>query len=58
LPFGKTHHAAHHALEESVGRGFPGLAHRVLGHEQQIPCETFDIHGGGMDLIFRTMRAR
>jgi len=36
----------------AVGRGTPRLAHRVLRHEREVPRETFDIHGGGMDLMF------
>ncbi len=42
----------HHALAFAVERRVPRLAHGVLGHEHQISRRTFDIHGGGMDLMF------
>ena len=35
-----------------VGRGPPGLAHRVLGDGAQYLGDEFDIHGGGLDLRF------
>jgi cysteinyl-tRNA synthetase len=34
------------------GRGPAGLAHRMLGHGEAHLGEVFDIHGGGLDLIF------
>jgi cysteinyl-tRNA synthetase len=34
------------------GEGLPGLAPGVQRDEHQIPGQTFDIHGGGMDLKF------
>ncbi|MFO1186587.1 MAG: class I tRNA ligase family protein [Alphaproteobacteria bacterium] len=30
----------------------PGLAYRMLGDERGLLGETFDIHGGGIDLVF------
>ena len=35
-----------------MGAGPPGMAHRVLGDGMKYLGETFDIHGGGQDLIF------
>ena len=35
-----------------MGQGPPGLAHRVLGHGAAYLGDVFDIHGGGIDLIF------
>ena len=32
--------------------GATGLAHRVLGDEHEVPGQSFDIHTGGVDLIF------
>ena len=40
------------ALAFTVGRGAPGLAHRMLGHVEKELGEHFDIHGGGLDLKF------
>ena len=34
------------------GAGPAGLAHRMLGHGPPLLGQTFDIHGGGLDLIF------
>jgi len=34
------------------GAGASGVAHRVLGDGDEVLGETFDIHGGGQDLIF------
>ena len=39
-------------LGQPLGQGPAGLAHRVLGDEQALPGESFDIHGGALDLIF------
>ena len=38
--------------DSAVGRRAAGLAHRVLGDGARSTWETFDIHGGGHDLIF------
>ena len=35
-----------------MGPGPPGLAHRVLGDVGTYLGDSFDIHGGGSDLIF------
>ena len=39
-------------LGRSVGTGTPRLAHRVLRDERRHLGDVFDIHGGGLDLIF------
>ena len=39
-------------MEQPLGAGPAGLAHRVLGDEPALLGETFDIHGGGLDLVF------
>ena len=39
-------------LGQPVGSGTPRLAHRVLGHVLAVPGNSFDFHGGGVDLIF------
>ena len=39
-------------LGQPVGPRPAGLAHRMLGDERGALGETFDIHGGGLDLIF------
>ena len=35
-----------------MGQGPPGLAHRVLGDGRRPSRRVFDIHGGGIDLVF------
>ena len=39
-------------MGQPLGTRATRLAHRVLGHEPEVPGEGFDIHGGGRDLIF------
>ena len=36
----------------AVGKGSPGLAHRVLGMAEKHLGPAFEIHGGGLDLVF------
>ena len=43
---------AYHALAISLERWFPWLALRVYSDGTQVLGDHFDIHGGGMDLIF------
>jgi hypothetical protein len=45
-------------MELSLGRRIPGVAPGVLHHEYEIFRGIFDIHGGGMDLLFLTMNAK
>jgi hypothetical protein len=39
-------------LGQPVGPGAARLAYRVLGHGQALLGDSFDIHGGGIDLMF------
>ena len=39
-------------MGKPVGQGTSGLAHRVLGDGAAYLGDVFDIHGGGLDLIF------
>ena len=50
----KAHKAGRgHRLGRALGRGPPGLAHRVLGDGRAgLLGVGFDIHGGGSDLVF------
>ena len=45
-------------LGQPVGPRPPGLAYRVLGHAAKHLGETFDIHGGGIDLDLPAPRER
>ena len=40
------------------GARAPGLAHRVLGDGRGDPRARFEVHGGGIDLVFPTTRTR
>ena len=44
--------AASQVADGALGRGFPGLAPRVLGDGDALPRAAFDIHTGGIDNVF------
>ena len=48
----------YYALEFTLGAGFPGWHMECSAMGTKYLGEEFDIHGGGMDLLFRTMNVK